>query len=161
MKSFHDTAGGARPCCEDPWPLVIADGLSSPRSVSAVGSGNIWGFPHGGGRAAAAFVVVHLLCIIADRPAIIVAEWDDRPSRPEEPDQHHGRARAQEQPQQAWVMVGISGTLAAFRILVLQRDRRLVAPISPTPQTRRLRGHGQGRGRALFGSMLASPSTLY
>ena len=85
---------------------------------SAVGLGNIWKFPYMVGESGgAAFVAVYLVCIALIGLPIIVAEWLIGRRGQENPINSMADLARDNGRSKAWVMVGVSGTLAGFLIL--------------------------------------------
>lgn len=85
---------------------------------SAVGLGNVWKFPYMVGQSGgAAFVMVYLACIALIGLPIVVAEWLIGRRGQKNPINTMAELARANKRNGAWVMVGVSGTLAAFLIL--------------------------------------------
>ena len=163
MKSSTITAGGA------PGLAAKIHGHWSSRMGfliaavgSAVGLGNIWKFPYMVGQSGgAAFVAVYLLCIALIGLPIIVAEWMIGRRGQKNPINTMAELARKNNRSKAWVMVGISGTLAAFLILSFYSviggwSLSYLADAA----TGAFAGMDKDAAGALFNGMLSSPSTL-
>lgn len=129
---------------------------------SAVGLGNVWKFPYMVGQSGgAAFVMVYLICIAMIGLPIIVAEWLIGRRGQKNPINAMAELARSNKRSGAWVMVGVSGTLAAFLILSFYSviggwALSYLADASMGS----FAGMDKDAAGALFNGMLASPVTL-
>ncbi|HRP95808.1 MAG TPA: sodium-dependent transporter [Rhodocyclaceae bacterium] len=129
---------------------------------SAVGLGNIWKFPYMVGQSGgSAFVLVYLACLALIGLPILVAEWMIGRRGQKNPITTMGALAEQHGKSRAWVLVGVSGVLAAFLILsfysVIGGWALSYIKDAATGTFGGLDGDSAG---ALFGGMLADPGKL-
>lgn len=129
---------------------------------SAVGLGNIWKFPYMVGQSGgAAFVAVYLVCIALIGLPIIVAEWLIGRRAQENPINAMADLARSNGRSKAWVMVGVSGTLAGFLILSFYSvigGWALSYLIDAGSGS--FNGMGKKTADAAFSGMLADPGSL-
>lgn len=129
---------------------------------SAVGLGNIWRFSYMvGDSGGAAFVLVYLACVALVGLPILVAEWMIGRRGQKNPINTMAELAANHGKSPAWALIGISGVLAAFLILSFYSvigGWSLNYTLSSVIGT--FNGQDADSIGALFGGMLASPTTL-
>jgi len=129
---------------------------------SAVGLGNVWKFPYMVGQSGgAAFVLVYLACIALIGVPIIVAEWLIGRRGQKNPVNSMADLAARNGRSRAWVLVGASGTLAAFLILSFYSviGGWALAYLADAGSGT-FSGMDKAAAGNLFNGLLASPGTL-
>lgn len=129
---------------------------------SAVGLGNIWKFPYMvGDSGGAAFVLIYLACIFLIGLPILVSEWLLGRRGQKNPIYTMQDLAAKSGSSKAWVLVGLSGVLAAFLILSFYSviGGWSLAYVKDAVMGSFAGQDGDGIG-AIFGGLLASPVAL-
>ncbi|RCV90580.1 sodium-dependent transporter [Billgrantia montanilacus] len=129
---------------------------------SAVGLGNIWRFSYMVGESGgAAFVLVYLACVAVIGLPILVAEWLLGRRGQNNPVNAMLTLAASNGRSRAWVLVGISGVLAAFLILSFYSvigGWSLYYTLNSVTGT--FTGQDADSVGAIFGGLLGSPGVL-
>lgn len=129
---------------------------------SAVGLGNIWKFPYMvGDSGGAAFVLIYLACIFLIGLPILVGEWLLGRRGQKNPIHTMQDLAAKSGSSKAWVLVGLSGVLAAFLILSFYSviGGWSLAYVKDAVIGNFAGQDGEGIG-AIFGGLLSSPAVL-